>query len=409
MRTINPATTVFATAAIEVPSNKWINDSLQTTKYTIGHGEEKMWADIIAIGIDTSSSTNNTRSRSRHGSDFFQSESGTDPIIVAEIKGVIKYLSRISEKYDVSNTILQIFTFSNETKLSFECMLENNASLELVFSNLISKMSFDFGSTNLMSFLQHVCEDEILLSKKTHIVIATDGQPTVGGTVTEILAYIDCIPENIYNNLTMALIGAGSIREAPGGGRGILSQGNRSTGSLFDLQDNEESSCKLEDLLSLITDGQSECNISFLLAIMNKMKKSVYLPAYGTFAELEETADKYLQAEMYTAKFYTLLDNGNMVELPPNVQLGLTKYRGVLAFCPANSTWYLYTTQWQVAVIPSQPLEPKEYEVNDRVTIQDYVRVVYKRTPYGFMVNGVNINISRDHVGFWRCRKVLYK
>lgn len=417
----------------------WIHASVDlifsSSEYVIGKGEEPYFAEVISIGIDTSSSTDNHSSRGRGGGsgrsgfslteNSFVSDSGTDPIIAAEIKGVIYYLLDTSQRYNLKGVILQVSTFSDTLKREFECVIDDHAVLDQTLRKLSRRLTYSFQSTNLMSFFQAVCLDSLFETKKVHMVLATDGQPNTGGSSQDIIKFIQQkIPEKMYRNFSMAIIGAGSIQASQGGGRGILGQGGRDSigNSLFRLSENDKY-INYSGLLTILSGGQpqsssnSECNLNFLLEIMDLIKSSVYLPAFGNYQKLRETTVLYFDNIANYAqicKYKVVLDGGKMVELPDQVQKGLGQLTSVVFFIQLNQTWYLYTRKWQVSVHIDHPeqLDKSKYYIptTDFDMLGDFYQVRMKSAPIMFNLTeqSCQVSVKIDPTnGFWCCRQIV--
>lgn len=445
--------------------NTWIDESVnkifESPDYFIGDGQIPFFAEEVDIGIDTSGSTGNQFSGGRGsrggGIDLYVSKSGTDPIIAAEIKGVIYYLLEMTKVYNLEGVILRIFTFSDTLDRIGVCKLTNNQSLDPIIRNLSKMLIYQFSSTNLLSYLKEVIEK--VTDKPVHMVLATDGQPNSGGNIDDVLAYIKSISDNAYEQLSMAIIGAGSIQSSVGGGRGIICRGSRepvsapppsqlsapppisvsipiesgtrhmSSGS-FQLED-ESTTCDIK-AIQLMLFGKnavsyisgSECNIRFLLDMMDLVKNSAYLPSFGDYSKLRETASKYLltfnQPEAEDILNYrVLLDDGKQLDLPPLVNQTLKSNKWVIGFCAPARSWYLYSRKWQAAI---EMVDQSLVDINsvyivtntdlDLEHLDDFYIARLQRTVGPFSVdelekNKLEFKMSVDYNGYWRCRQLI--
>lgn len=417
----------FLTETPKVPVD-WINKSVEKMfqNITIGNGTLKSFCNIISVLIDTSGSTNNVNSgrciRGRGSVDNdFKAESGTDPIIAAEIKGVIHYLYEMSHVYNLKDVVLQIHTFSNDIEFVGELTIDSHENLAKLLQDLPNIMKYSFGGTNLLAGVKKVCEDELILKNNTHIVIASDGHPNVEAGPDQIISYLKGLPEIVYQNLSVALIGAGSIQLSQGGGFGIRSSGSRSTGAIFVLNDESFNMPLLcNNLFGSVSKTITECNIGFLLEIMNIMKSSVYLPAFGDYSKLRETAREYFN-DILTYKnnvlYKVVLDTGSPVVLPENIQYGLNNSHAVIGYSPVPKSWYLYTKKWQVALeldtnhsAPSVDIIfiPDIKQKDFIITYDDeYSLVLYQQGKISVTCPDHKFFTSVDSNGFWRCRQII--
>ena len=425
----------------ETPVNpiEWIEKSVSECWSTLAvkTGDIPFFADVISILIDTSGSTNNVgtgRGGCRRGQvvndtiPTYKSESQTDPIIAAEIKGVIHYLYEMMEAYNLVGKIIQFYTFSSDLKFVGEFTVDSHQNFENLLKKLSGMLQYDFGGTNLMVGLQKICEDSLVKTKKTHIIVATDGHPNDGGGPDVITNYLKSLAPDVYCNLTMALIGAGSIRLAQGGGTGFRSSGDRTSGAQFVFRTNDAVTTNdvlmfnMKDFCTLLfggTSSNSECNIEFLIQIMNIMKSSVYLPAFGDYSELHKTAKEYLtmkdDQEVQTKPkivFKTVLDTCT-IALPDHINEILLTSGKVVAFNPAVNAWYLYTTKWQMSVRPEVEIQSTDacyipFDVNQSINFNEKYHIVRntKGTTKVFCNNG-DFFINTDAEGFVRCRQII--
>lgn len=424
-------------------ANNWIQDSVdqifKNGTACVGNGLIPFFANEIDVGIDTSGSTFNQHSggrggRSGYDNSYKSEESGTDPIIVAEIKGVIYYLLEVSKLYNLEGVTLKIYEFSSGLYESESVKLTDNQSLDPVLRNLSKKLKLESGQTNLMSYLQKVLDDREI--RKVHMIVATDGRPNIGGNVSDILSYLKSIPENVYNQLTMTVIGAGSIQSASGGSRGVTCRCETNNGSttrrtLYQVDDSP-SEMDLSSLQLLLFGSKpntnSECNIGFLLEMMNLLKKSIYLPAFGDYSKLIEVANKYLTSgeisgDMFSGDMFgssvlnykVVLDGGNQVDVPSLVNDNLKKYNSVIGYCLPVRSWYLYTRQWQVAIDLTSQLVNTDQIYTNRTTLNlehysDYYSARIGREIGPFRTvdrENLEFKILVDGNGYWRCRQIL--
>ena len=431
IRHISPCSTLLS----KIPTNsiEWIDNSIQkifSPSFKLNKGDKQSFASIITVLIDVSASTNNLHGSRRGSSRFtnsnidnpsdneFKSESGTDPIIVAEIKGVIYYLCELATNYDLTGTILQIYTFSNILSLSGECEIDDYDSLSLFIQNISKILSYDFGSTNLMDPIKYICEDKMVIGKKTHIVLATDGQPNINGSTQDIIKYLQNLPTNVYDNLTMAIIGAGSIQLSQGGGKGFRSIGNKHTQNQFAF-DNDfismDNFCKL--LFSSQSNSHSECNIRFLIDIMNILQSSCYLPSFGDYSSLKESAIKYLNSTdtfESNLQYKVLLDN-SVINLPQNIQTEIHNHKYIISYNQSASGWYLYNKFWQLSLSPITEVDINTtYEISELNHSQDLYYKSYDDIYMNSAEKEINcsdstkfkVNTGADKL--WRCRRIIY-
>lgn len=411
--------------------NDWIHKSVnkifEDPDYSIGEGVIPFFADEIDIGIDTSGSTGNQHGCGRGGgrcggNELYVSESGTDPIIAAEIKGVIYYLLELSKLYNLEGVVLRIYTFSDVLDQVCECQLTSNKSLDQIIRNMSRMLIYRFSGTNLMAYLKKVIGR--ITDRPVHMVLATDGQPNIDGNVQDVLDYIKSISDQVYQQLSMAIIGAGSIQSADGGGRGIISRGSRGqTSGSFQLTDESDlldySSIQILLFGNQSTTNYSECNNRFLLDVMNLLRNSSYLPSFGNFSKLRETAVKYLstfdQPESEDVLNYkVVLDGGKQIDLPPSVNRALKSNKYVIGYCEPAKSWYFYTRHWQVAIDCQSLYLNRVYIVNktdlDLEHLDDYYVARLQSEVGPFIVHepdNFTFKVLTDYSGYWRCRQIL--
>lgn len=383
-------------------------------------GTTPFFADRVSVLIDTSGSTNNTGGRTGGGrfrNGVFKSESGTDPIISAEIKGTIHYILEMMSTYDLTNVVFQFYSFSSCVYLAGECVVDTHENLFEFLKKLVCTINYEFRDTNLMAGLNRVCGDE-LAQYKSHIVIATDGQPNTGGDTSAILNFLKSLPEIIYGNITMALIGAGSIQIAQGGGSGFRSTGGRNATSKFlisTVPDAMDINQFRTHLFGPTGGGNSECNINFLVEIMNMMKSSAYLPAFGDYSELVKTAKDYFgntQDHASLRNYKVVLENGSTL-LPVGVQVALKTNNVVIQYIN-NRGWYMFSKKWQLALVCNTPtIDITKTYIPETLSFAegDYLSVAGNDEKVSFAATyettRVEFSVGQDENGFWRCRQVI--
>jgi hypothetical protein len=438
---------------------QWIHDScdmvFKDPRFRdVASGTKKPHSNSLIIGIDVSASTRNSdqiyRNEDRGDRGYsnvedeakreqkliplkpegfkkgpYASETGTDPVIAAELKCVLWYLIDYSKKYDVVGLEVTIVTFSSTSKLIGNSKITSGKSFVQMLKSISRAIFYDFELTDMLPLISYIFGPYISEQEgNIHVLIASDGMPN---DINGVTSFLKSLPESITSRTSMAVIGAGSVRvEIPSfRGCGFTSKRDYTTNGvdfnsvlletdksllpsiqsptslsgmveeLF-LDSESEDKSKISPSSDVITRSNnlsrdemsrhfsySSCNIEFLLDIITSTSIGVYIPAYGYYVESLKTIGVYFDMLdestnnrdiIYSYK--SKLDVG-LVDVPRKVNLMLNSGDvRVIAFIGGTvNKWYIYTREWQAAVKHSsgQILSKSEvYEVTGGVTSMDF-------------------------------------
>ena len=255
---------------------------------------EQFGYDRICIMIDGSGSTNNNgrSSGSRGGYSVNSSvnsdaKQSTNIIILAELEGVAYFLAELCKKYNLSGVKIVVKTFGNAvyTGLSEHTITNNSEIIELI-KNFPSYVLCDFGGTATLPCAKELFDSNDTVS--TLLIIATDGQPNVGGNCDDVLLYFSKLQlkDRILN---IVAIGAGSIQQCTSSGSIVFSRG----------------SCSQQR--PNVTGNSSECNVPFMTSLVGYSSiAGVYLPACTDYSELIAGTKKFLDG-IHTVQYSVII------------------------------------------------------------------------------------------------------
>lgn len=288
--------------------------------YVDGDKPNAPWSNFV-ICLDVSGSTNNMYSgrgggRSRRGSGYClgpdnEPVSKTPPIIVAEMKGIAITLALLANSFNVEANC-DLICFSTELTHS-NVRFDTSAAMHEYARNFQHHVTTEFGSTATKPALEYAFADKRV--QDTLLIIATDGQPTTGGTEKDILDFMDAIKRQFVvaeARLDLVVIGAGSIMETHGETSTMCTRtvGRSVRGNTYA--------------------SGAECNLAFLHDLKQASTDvGVYLPACGEYEILIETMKRMI-AEVVTGvqniRWIVQLD-GSCSYLPDSVNQKLAKIK----------------------------------------------------------------------------------
>ena len=295
--------------------------------------------DCMCFLTDVSGSTNNSngfrggsrgrgRFESRSADEDDKEEtpkSNTKCIILAEMEAVSNLMSIISNNLDCSGKRLIIISFSSETQLLCNVILDNSKQMYDYALRLDEMIYKSFGGTDLTNGLAMI---EKYMENNTLCCIATDGRANNQETAVEKLDDILQKALEMKKLFDLVVIGAGSIKDAEGGSRSEVY--GRQT--------------KREHYRGSITvmDHGSECNVVFLkeIAKHKSTRMGIYLPACNRYEELISQCKKAFGEDMKYKRWWTVLDGGSRSYFSDEVQ--------------ETINYYLKETSYQYIVIKNE-------------------------------------------------------
>lgn len=345
-------------------------------------GKEKFTKNILSIFIDDSGSTNNNWGRGRGR---FNTETSTDNktkfIFVAEMEGVVNILNIIHMKYDLTNINLQLKMFSDSVRTVFDRILSNPCEeLEYLSRNFSSLFTPEFSGTHLYRALSEN------LSDNSMVIIATDGHPSDDNSEGEKC----CTLFESYPNMTLIMVGAGSVKEQTGESSFCYRRGitNR------------------ESFLAMRQSNYSECNLNFMYNMCASVKESVYCPAFGDYSFLVKNIRNFLNESNEAQKYGVRIETA-ITPYPNEVNECLNSEKDVIYHCQYGS--YLITKYFQVALNMIKPRYQGEYYTQPCISSlhnKTFEEVFYYSID-NITVDTNTISIAKDTNGFCRCRKVV--
>ena len=273
--------------------------------------------DEVDIILDTSGSTNNVGGRGGRFNNILTPTIGvhieeikTKPIYIAEMEGLSHMLVFLSNKFNLVGKHFKIGSFDTKCNIEFNKKIESNKELYDYAGVLESKLTKQFGSTNLTEAITDTVTD---YKKNTLLIILSDGRPDNAMSVIEKMDFLTNQFKKNNKKHYVFTVGAGSISDSVDGMKTSYScRGFRNTGY------NNNSALK-----SLNSSG-GECDKKFLEFISEKGFFGSYSGTYGDYSDLKEGFTRYIDyiqkfKELNQKKWNINIDK-SLVELSPKVQ-----------------------------------------------------------------------------------------
>lgn len=354
--------------------------------------------NILTIIVDVSGSTWNPggrggrrSSRSRFSTETQPEEdtlSQTKVIILAELEGIAWHLVNMCNHYNLSGVKLVIYAFSTHVVNCHEKIITSNDEIyEHVVKNLDKIVKYEEKGTDLSlamtTAFSAFCPDD-----KVEIILATDGQPQDKDSVITFLTQTSA-------TFNLFVIGAGSIQESLGSGRGLcVRRGDR----LQCYRNGEEIST---DNFVAIDNSYSECDLKYLTDLIVTVKgKGLYVGAYQDYTDLIKASKEYLDVLINWDIFQVKLDK-SLVTLPDNVNQALTN--GKSCYLKTQYGDYVYTPDFQLRVKPIESTffmgEIRHPHIKDTTKHDDICDSSFKGvTRYLYMSNNeLTLDLTENH------------
>ena len=321
----------------------------------------------IICFVDVSGSTNNThgsrrgQSRGTDSHTSIESEEKTKDIlpktkiiILAELEGISHMFCSLMLSFNLDGVKVIIRSFGNAV---YDCVdftiTSHQEFYDDIIRNLDTFIKYDGGSTALKPALETIGETSL----STLLVIATDGQPNLGGNSSDVLAYMKPILTDPDSSITSVItIGAGSIQNCTEGLR-------RTSSDRFVVMTRDDG--VFDEVVAFFHErpsvaGNTECNNLFLIELSGASKCGMYCPACTDYSELltamNDYLTKYIQKiqndEEQHEDYYTVLDDGSHSRLPSSVKLAFENGDKAIIIKNAHYGYYLVTRDRQFAVEP---------------------------------------------------------
>lgn len=342
-------------------------------KYETNQVNECPWKRIVSV-IDTSGSTNNSYSRTRFGvrgkSETQPSleHQSTKPILIAELEGSAIVLTMLANYFNINNCKYEVYDFSSNVIKSFSETVGGKRLYE-IGSKLNTHVCPQFMSTNTLKAFQSIFSD--CTTGPTLVIFASDGQPTDGGSKSDVLQFLKNYTEN--NHVDIITIGAGSIMTENGN---ALARVFRRAETLTNVSSVPR------------TSNSSECDKDFLTDIV-ELSSSVgaYLPACRDYSDLRREMSEFISAvttdNKQKALWYVQLDAG-MISLGDYVSSMLSEIdQGCSFLFTGNHGTYLFVKESNMSA----------YQIKVQ-NVTDAEKYVVTRTPFSFPFEDRQYNYS---------------